>query len=87
MFVSVSREASECRLYAEQCADRARLQSDPKLRQDFLDMEQRWLSLARCYEFPERLEYLSAIDPSSASIGPTRASLRPIGAESFICCA
>jgi hypothetical protein len=35
MFVSVSREASECRLYAEQCADRARLQSDPKLRQDF----------------------------------------------------
>jgi hypothetical protein len=77
MFVSVSREASECRLYAEQCADRARLQSDPKLRQDFLDMEQRWLSLARCYEFPERLEFLSAIETSSTSIGPTRASLCP----------
>ena len=56
MFVSVSREASECRLYAEQCADKARFASDPKLRQDFLDMEQRWLGLARCYEFPERLE-------------------------------
>ena len=77
MFVSVSREASECRLYAEQCADKARGESDPKLRQDFLDMEQRWLSLARCYEFPERLEFLSAIEASSALIGPTRASLCP----------
>jgi hypothetical protein len=75
MFVSVSREASECRLYAEQCAGRARLQSDPKLRQDFLDMEQRWLSLARCHEFSERLEFLSAIE--TPSIGPARASLRP----------
>ena len=77
MFVSVSREASECRLYAEQCAGKARFASDPKLRQDFLDMEQRWLGLARCYEFPERLEFLSAIEASSASIGPTRVSLRP----------
>jgi hypothetical protein len=77
MFVSVSTEARECRLYAAQCADRARLQSDPKLREDFLDMEQRWLSLARCYEFPERLEFLSAIEVASASIAPKWASLRP----------
>jgi hypothetical protein len=56
MFVSVSREASECRLYAEHCADKARLQSDPQLRQCFLEMQQRWLSLARSYEFTERLE-------------------------------
>jgi hypothetical protein len=62
MFVSVSREASECRLYAEHCADKARLQSEPQLRQEFLDMQQRWLSLARCYEFSERLEFLSAIE-------------------------
>ena len=27
----------------------------PELRQDFLDMERRWLSLARSYEFAERL--------------------------------
>jgi hypothetical protein len=56
MFVSVSREASECRLYAEHCADKARLQSDPQLGQCFLEMQQRWLSLARSYEFTERLE-------------------------------
>jgi hypothetical protein len=71
MFVSLSREARECRLYADQCADRARLQSDPKLRQDYLDMEQRWLALARCHEFPERLEFLSRIEPSSAPTEPT----------------
>jgi hypothetical protein len=40
-------------------------------------MEQRWLSLARCYEFPERLEFLSAIEVASASIAPKWASLRP----------
>jgi hypothetical protein len=62
MFVSVSREASECRLYAEQCADKARLQFDPKLRQELLDMQQRWLSLARSHEFSERLEFLSDIE-------------------------
>ena len=83
MFVSVSREASECRLYAEQCADKARFASDPKLRQDFLDMEQRWLGLARCYEFPERLEFLSAIegDKYKGEFAPS------MGIESFICCA
>ena len=62
MFVSVSREASECRLYAEHCADKARLQSDPQLRQCFFEMQRRWLSLARSYEFAERLEFLSAVE-------------------------
>jgi hypothetical protein len=62
MFKSVSREASECRLHAEHCADKARLQSDPQLRQCFLEMQQRWLSLARSYEFAERLEFLSAVE-------------------------
>ena len=30
-----------------------RLQSDPQLRQCFLEMQRRWLSLARSYEFAE----------------------------------
>ena len=62
MVVNLSREVRECRLYAEHCADRARLQSDPQLRRDFLEMQRRWLSLARSYEFSERLEFLSAIE-------------------------
>jgi hypothetical protein len=60
MSVNFSSEAGECRLYAEHCADRARFQSDPQLHQDFLEMQRRWLALARSYEFAEQLEFLSA---------------------------
>jgi hypothetical protein len=62
MFVNLSGEARECHLYAEHCADKARLQSDPQLRQCFLEMQRRWLSLARSYEFAERLEFLSVAE-------------------------
>ena len=61
MSVSVSKEAGECRLY-EYCADKARLQSDPQLRQCFLEMQRRWLGLARSYEFAERLEFASTVE-------------------------
>jgi hypothetical protein len=43
MFVSVSREASECHKQAEKCADLARIQADPKRRQEYLEMQRRWL--------------------------------------------
>jgi hypothetical protein len=62
MFVTLSSEARECRLYAEHCADRARFQSDPQLRKDYLEMQRRWLALARSYEFAEELEFLSAVE-------------------------
>ena len=63
MFLVPNKEARECRLRAEHCEDKAGLQSDPQLRpEDFLEMQQRWLSLARSYEFLERLELLSAVE-------------------------
>ena len=63
MFLSPNKEARECRLRAEHCEDKAELQSDPQLRpEDFLEMQQRSLSLARSYQFLERLELLSAIE-------------------------
>jgi hypothetical protein len=62
MFVTLSSEARECRLYAEHCADRARLQSDPQLRKDYLEMQRRWLALACNYEFAEELEFLSVVE-------------------------
>ena len=62
MFVKLGEQAHECRLYADQCAAKAELQTDPKLRQVYLHMQQRWLSLARSYEFSERLEFLSAAE-------------------------
>ena len=62
MFVISNQDARECRLHAEHCEVKARLQSDPQLRQDFLEMQRRWLSLSRSYEFLERLELLSAVE-------------------------
>ncbi len=61
MFLTTNKDARECRFHAEHCEDKAQLQSDPQLRQDFLEMQQRWLSLARSYEFLERLDLLSAV--------------------------
>jgi hypothetical protein len=49
----------ECLLYANDCAQQAK---DPQRRQELLDMQLRWLSLARGYEFSERLEFLSSIE-------------------------
>jgi hypothetical protein len=54
MFLTSNKDERECRFHAEHCEDKARLQSDPQLRQDFLEMQQRWLSLARSYEFLDR---------------------------------
>jgi hypothetical protein len=55
MLKNLSEEIRECHRHAEDCARQAAGQSCPKLKQDFLDMERRWLSLARSYEFSERL--------------------------------
>ena len=59
MFVSVSIEASECHRQAENCADLAQVQSDPKRRQEYLEMQRRWLGLARGYEVASELIYQS----------------------------
>ena len=81
MFVSVSNEASECRLYAEHCADKAQLQSDPQLRQWFLEMQRRWLSLARSYEFAERLEFLSAVEEWNKEARLLVKDVRSVGSQ------
>jgi hypothetical protein len=56
---NLSEEVSECLQHAEHCARQAAAQTDPKLKQDFLDMKRRWLSLARRYGFTERLTAFS----------------------------
>jgi hypothetical protein len=59
MLENLSRQVQQCLRLAEDCARKAALQSDPKLRQDFQDMEARWLKLARSYELTERLTAFS----------------------------
>jgi hypothetical protein len=52
---NLSEQIRECLQHAENCARKAAAQTDPKLKQDFFELEQRWLFLARSYEFTERL--------------------------------
>ena len=56
---SVSGPVRECRQYADDCAGRAKALSDPVLRQELKDMQRRWLSLARSYEFTNDLIHQS----------------------------
>jgi hypothetical protein len=53
---NLSAEIRDCLQHAADCARQAGLQRDPKLSQDFLDLEERWLKLARSYEFVGRLD-------------------------------
>ena len=55
----LAKNIGDCYGHAEHCRRRAKEQSDPVLRQDFLDCERRWLLLARGYELAERMEALS----------------------------
>ena len=52
----LSETIRDCYGRAEHCQRRAKEQSDPILRQDFLDCERRWLLLARGYELAECME-------------------------------
>jgi hypothetical protein len=56
---NLSEEVRECLHHAEDCARKAAAQIDPKLKQDFLQLERSWLSLARSYGFTERLTTFS----------------------------
>jgi hypothetical protein len=47
----------ECLRHAEECAQKAaELPNGSRFRQDFIQLEQRWLEMARSIEFGERLD-------------------------------
>lgn len=45
MLESVNELTRECRQHAKDCARKAAAVTDPKLKKEFLDVEQRWLRL------------------------------------------
>jgi hypothetical protein len=55
MLNNLSDQVRKCHLHAEHCARQAGVQTDPKLKYDFLEMERRWLVLSRSYEFARQL--------------------------------
>ncbi|MGN6748378.1 MAG: hypothetical protein ACTHJS_07270 [Xanthobacteraceae bacterium] len=59
MLNNLSEQIRDCYAHAEECARKASRQTDLQLKQDFLDMERRWLGLAKSYELSERLENFS----------------------------
>ncbi|MGB3744139.1 MAG: hypothetical protein WBD11_06360 [Xanthobacteraceae bacterium] len=67
MLNNLSGNIRECFQHAEDCARKAAAQTDPRVKQDFLDLEQRWLSLARSYEFTERISDFS--DETKRNLG------------------
>jgi hypothetical protein len=55
MLQKLTEEIAECYRHARECHERANQSPDPATKEDFFDMERRWLFLARNYEFAERL--------------------------------
>jgi hypothetical protein len=53
---NLSQEVCECVRHAEDCAERAKREPNPTIERDFLDMERRWLRLARSYQFAAQLK-------------------------------
>ena len=55
MLENLDQQVRECLRRAEESAERAKRAPNPDIRRDFLEMEGRWLNLARNYQFLERL--------------------------------
>ena len=62
MLNDLSEQIRECLLHAEGCARKAAEQTDPNLKQDFLELEASWLFLARSLKFNERQGGPSDVD-------------------------
>ena len=52
---NLSEQLRDCYRHAQYCARKAAEQTDPNLKQDFLELEESWLFLARSFKFNERL--------------------------------
>jgi hypothetical protein len=69
---NLSEQIRECLRHAEDCSQKAAAQTDPNLKEDFLNLERRWLYLARSYEFTDRLTALSDETKRHADKSPKR---------------
>jgi hypothetical protein len=60
MLEKLSEEVRECLRHAEESAAQAKIEPHPAIQRDFIDMELRWLKLARSYQFLNHLRTFSA---------------------------
>ena len=61
MLQNLSEEVRECLCRAEECKRLSKTALTPFAIKDYLEMEQRWLTLAHSYEFAERLSRFTAL--------------------------
>ena len=54
MLLKLSDQISECLSLAADARERANAVTDPRRKEDFLDMERRWLRLVESYRFVEQ---------------------------------
>ena len=54
MLLKLTSDIAECYRRAAECRERAESAPSESAKRAFLDLEQRWLSLAHSYEFAER---------------------------------
>ena len=59
MLENLSADIQECYRHALKARRRAETARNESEREDFLNMERRWLNLARSYEFTERLSSMT----------------------------
>jgi hypothetical protein len=55
MLIGLSQEIRDCHARAEACEEKARRAFTEEMREDFLQLRDSWLKLARSYEFTEQL--------------------------------
>jgi hypothetical protein len=59
----LTEEIAECYRHARECRELAKQAADPAIKRDFLDQEQRWLSLAWSYELAEWVSNFTPTPP------------------------
>jgi hypothetical protein len=69
MLFKLSDEIRECQQNAAEARERADATNDPFTKADFLDMERRWLFLARSYEFTEQISAFTGGRPGRRERG------------------
>jgi PAS domain S-box-containing protein len=68
MLQNLSEKVRDCLRRAEECGQRAKIERDPALVRDLLDIELRWLRLAHGYQFGESLNDFIAATPKPSGL-------------------
>jgi hypothetical protein len=61
MLVHLSAQVRECLEHAEAWAHRAKVEPDPAVQRDFIEMERCWLQMARSYQRLEQMQLLPTV--------------------------